>query len=172
MSFKQENTHLPGHGSSYPLSSRLSGYVHKSQTLGKASDLIDLEASPSKASEVSIMSPNMGSMKNMASESYGFSPQSHSSQTPVPRFAAHRKQSRIISPSARHVAHIQLEKLLEIETQEQCDALIQIPEKPLHNEMPIGSLVHFQSPHEWGVVKIANVSLPAECLAKLLSWTK
>ena len=169
MSFKQGNTHLPGYESSYPVNSRLSGYVHKSQSLGKESDLIDLETSPSKASEVSIMSPNMGSMKNMASESYGFSPlQSQSSQTPVPRFAAHRKQSRIISPSARRVAHSQLEKLLEIETQEQCDAFIQIPEKPLHNEMPIGSLVHFQGPHEWGVVKIANVSLPAECLVELL----
>lgn len=158
MSFKQENTHLPGYGSSYPFNSRLSGYVHKSQSLDKGSDLIDLEASPSKASEIGIVSPNMSSIKSTASESYGFSPQSQSSQTPVPRFAAHRKQSRIISPSARRVAHSQLEKLLEIETQEQCDAFIQIPEKPLHNEMPIGSLVHFQGPHEWGVVKIANVS--------------
>ena len=133
---------------------------------------MDLEESPSQAPEVDMMSPNMRSMQSMAPASYGFSPQSHSAQAPlpdsVPRFSAQRKQSQIISPSARRVAHSQLEKLLEIETQEQCDALIQIPEKPLHNEMPIGSLVHFQGPHEWGVVKIANVSLPAECLVELL----
>lgn len=130
---------------------------------------MDLEESPSQAPEVDMMSPNMRSMQSMAPASYGFSPQSHSAQAPlpdsVPRFSAQRKQSQIISPSARLVAHSQLEKLLGIESQEPSDAFFQVPEKPaLHSEMPIGSLVHFHGPQEWGVVKIANVSIPAGLL--------
>lgn len=162
MAFNHAYHYHTRYGSISPFSSRLSGY--SKQRSQDESDLFSFGNSPFQSPEsASILSPNTKPMQDMDSVSYGLSSDSPAFEspltTPVPLFSSQRNHSKIFSPSARRVAHTQLEKLLELEALKEPDSPLPAVEKsPFCSDMPIGSLVHFQGPQEWGVVKIANVS--------------
>lgn len=119
----------------------------------------------------------MKPLPDMDSVSHGFRSESPTFEypltTPIPLFSSQRNRTKILSPSARRVAHSQLEKLLELEALKEPDSPLPVVEKsPFRSDMPIGSLVHFQGPQEWGVVKIANVSIyTILCFYGTRHWT-
>lgn len=162
MAFNHTYPYRAGYGSFYPFASRSSGYAL--QQYQDESDLLGFGTSPFQTPEAAgILNPNMNSMQDMDSANYGLCSESPTVEsplvTPVPLFSSQRNHSKILSPSAQRVAHIQLQKLLEIESLNEPNSPVPVVEKsPFCSDMPIGSLVHFQGPHEWGVVKIANVS--------------
>ena len=162
MAFNHSYPYRTGYGSFNPFASRFSGYAQK-QDQGE-SDLLGFGTSPFQNPEAAgTLSPNMNLMQDMDSANYGLRSNSPTLDsplaTPVPLFSSQRNHSKILSPTARRVAHIQLEKLLEIESLNEPDSPAPVVQKsPFCSDMPIGSLVHSQGPQEWGVVKIANVS--------------
>lgn len=129
----------------------------------------DLQASLTPLPGDDFMNPHFRPMQSVAPASFGPPGQPRSAQ--VPRFQSESQsqsqsqQPLIISPSTRRISSGPLERLLKNDSPDRLDLIDlsdggnSIEKLVLPSEMPIGSLVHFQRPQKWGVVRIANVSI-------------
>lgn len=165
MAYRLANAHISGYGSSYPYSPRMSGYAQQQDLYP---DPPDLQTSLTPLPGDDFMSPHFRPMQSVAPASFGAPGQPRSSQ--APRFRSQSQsqsqsqQPLIISPSTRRISSGPLERLLKNDSPDHLDLIDlsdsgnSIEKLVLPSEMPIGSLVHFQRPQRWGVVRIANVS--------------
>ena len=181
MAYRLANAHLSGYGSSYPYNPRMSGYAQQQDLY---SDSPDLQASLTPLPGDDFMGPHFRPMQSVAPASFGPPGQPRSAQ--APRFRSQsqslsqsqsQQQPLIISPSTRRISSGPLERLLKNDCPDNLDLIDlsdggnSIEKLVLPSEMPIGSLVHFQRPQKWGVVRIANVSIrEPRSLLKLLFW--
>lgn len=175
MAYRLANAHLSGYGSSYPFSPRMSGYAQQQDLYP---DPPDLQTSLTPLPGDDFMSPHFCPMQSAPPASFGPPGQPRSSQ--VPRFRSQSQsqsqsqQPLIISPSTRRISRGPLERLLKNDSPDHLDLINlsdngnSIDKLVLPSEMPIGSLVHFQRPQKWGVVRIANVSIREPRSLKLL----
>ena len=171
MAYRLASAHLSGYVSSYPYTPSMSGYAQQ-QDLGP--DSPDLLESLTPLPGDDFLSPHFRPMQSVAPASFGPPGQPRSAQAPLPaQMPRFRSQSQsqsqsqqplIISPSTRRVTSGPLERLLKNDSPDHLDLIDlsdggkSIDKLVLPSEMPIGSLVHFQRPQKWGVVRIANVS--------------
>lgn len=175
MAYRQKNDPFAGYGSSYPFTSRMSGYVHQqNQDQDLYPDSLDLRTTLIRQPGPDSMNSQFRPTQSLALASLYPAGQNRSAwsslPTATPHFQAQLKQPLIASPSTHRLTTSSLDRLLNIGSQGRSDALVKasngvtaIDRLVLPSEMPIGSLVHTQRPQEWGVVKIANVS---DCLAR------
>lgn len=179
MAYRLANAHLSGYGSSYPYNPRMSGYAQQQDLY---SDPPDLQASLTPLPGDDFMGPHFRPMQSVAPASFGPPGQPRSAQAPCFRSQSQsqsqsQQQPLIISPSTRRISSGPLERLLKNDCPDNLDLIDlsdggnSIEKLVLPSEMPIGSLVHFQRPQKWGVVRVANVRIrEPRPLLKLLFW--